>query len=118
MDKQIKEYTNPGKKNLIIVYILFLCGIVAPLLAIVGAFFAYVNKDVSDRFLSSHYIFLFRTFWLAFIGYIISTVTMIILIGFILYCIIAIWFLLRLAVGFKYLLNDWPHPNPETFWIK
>lgn len=118
MDKQIKEYTQAGKKNLIILYILYLCGIVAPLLPVVGAFFAYVNKDISDRFLSSHYIFLFRTFWLAFISYVISTITLVIYIGLVLYIAVSIWFLLRIAVGFKYLLNDRSHPNPMTYWIK
>ena len=49
MDKEIKKYINAGKTNLIVIYILFLCGVVAPLLPIIGAVFAYINKDIKDK---------------------------------------------------------------------
>ena len=118
MDKEIKNYTEPGKMNLIVIYILFLCGIVAPLLPIIGAVFAYINKDTADKAFASHYIFLFRTFCIGGVGLIVSSVTAIILIGPILYIGLLIWFLLRIAIGFKYLLNDSAHPNYMTYWIK
>ncbi len=118
MDKEIKRYTEPGKKNLIVLYVLFLCGIVAPLLPVIGAVFAYINKDIADKTFASHYTFMLRTFCIGVIGLIISAVTTVILIGPILYVCLAIWFILRIAVGFKYLLNDLPHPNYMTYWIK
>lgn len=118
MNRDIKQYIDPGKKNLIAIYILFLCGIVAPLLPIIGAVFAYINKDIADKTLASHYIFIFRTFCIACVGALISMVTTIIIIGPILYIGLMIWFILRVAIGFKYLLNDLPHPNYNSYWVK
>ncbi len=118
MDKEIKKYINAGKTNLIVIYILFLCGVVAPLLPIIGAVFAYINKDIKDGFLASHYIFILRTFWIGFIGIIISVITTIILIGPVLYACLFVWFILRIAIGLKYLLNDTEHPNYRTYWIR
>ncbi len=118
MNKEIKQYINPGKKNLIMLYILFLCGVVTSLLPIIGAVFAYINKDVEDETLASHYIFLFRTFWIGCVGTIICIIATIIMIGPILYICLIIWFILRVAIGFKYLLNDTAHPNYMSYWIK
>lgn len=118
MDKEIKKYINAGKTNLMVIYILFLCGVVAPLLPIIGAVFAYVNKDIKDGLLASHYTFILRTFCIGFIGIIISMITTIILIGPVLYACLFVWFILRIAIGLKYLLNDTGHPNYMTYWIK
>ncbi len=118
MDHEIKKYINAGKINLIAIYILFLCGVVAPLLPIIGVVFAYLNKDIENRFFASHYAFILRTFFIGFIGIIISMITTIILIGPILYICLFVWCVLRIAIGFKYLLNDKEHPNYKTYWIK
>jgi len=118
MDKEIKQYMQAGKKNLTVLYILYLCGVVAPLLPLIGAIFAYVNRDVADRYLATHYTFILRTFCIGLVGIVITFITTIIFIGPILYIALVIWFLLRIIIGFKYLLNDTAHPNCKTFWIK
>ncbi|WP_341756430.1 MULTISPECIES: hypothetical protein [unclassified Candidatus Tisiphia] len=118
MDKEIKKYIKAGRTNLIVIYILFLCGIVAPLLPIIGTIFSYINKDVKNKYLASHYIFIWRTFWMGFVGIMISMITTIILIGPVLYLCLLVWFILRIAIGFKYLLNSIEHPNYMTYWIK
>jgi len=118
MNREIKQYLNPGKKNLIVVYVLFLCGIIAPPLPIIGAIFAYINKDITDKTLASHYIFLFRTFCIWCIGGIICTIAIIVIISSILYILLSIWFMLRIIIGFKYLLNNQAISNYMTYWIK
>lgn len=123
MDKHLKEYTESGKKNLIVVYILYLCGIVAPLLPLMGVVFAYINKDKNkgDNFTTSHYVFLFRTFCLGFLGwiiYIVTISTILVGIGLALKFILAVWYILRVAIGFKYMIEDQTYPNPMTYWIK
>ncbi|WP_425363023.1 DUF4870 family protein [Candidatus Tisiphia endosymbiont of Hybos culiciformis] len=118
MDKEIKKYIKAGRPNLVVVYILFLCGIVAPLLPIIGAVFSYINKDIKNKYLASHYIFIWRTFWMGFVGIMISMITTIILIGSVLYLCLLVWFILRIAMGFKYLLNGTEHPNYMTYWLK
>jgi uncharacterized membrane protein len=118
MDKEIKKYIAAGRTNLVVIYVLFLCGIVAPLLPIIGAVFAYINKDIKNKYLASHYIFIWRTFWIGFVGMMISIITTIMLIGSVLYICLLVWFILRIAMGFKYLLNGIEHPNYMTYWIK
>lgn len=41
MSDDIKEYLDPGKKNLILIYVLYLCGIIIPILPIIGVVFAF-----------------------------------------------------------------------------
>ncbi|WP_375326942.1 hypothetical protein [Candidatus Tisiphia endosymbiont of Nemotelus uliginosus] len=128
MNNEIKEYTKAGRSNLIIIYILFLCGIIAPLLPVVGVIFAYMHKDVKDSNLSSHYIFLLRTFCIGLAGDIICFfINLLVLLTFpilllllkpICYACLYIWYILRVAIGFKYLLNYEPYENYMTYWIK
>ncbi len=117
MDKQLKEYTKSGKKNLIVVYILYLCGIVAPILPLIGVLFAYINKDKGDNFAVSHYVFLFRTFCLSVLAWSICFIFTFI-IGIVLNFILAVWYILRVAIGFKYMIEGQAYPNPMTYWIK
>jgi uncharacterized membrane protein len=118
MNNEINQYLQAGKKNLIVIYILYLGGVAAPLLPIIGAVLAYVNKDVNDRLLASHYTLLFRTFWMVLAGTLLSVVTAIIFIGPIIYGLVVIWAVFRLVIGLKYLTNDLEHPNPLSLWIK
>lgn len=118
MNDEIKEYFAASKKNLIAIYMLYLCGVVAPVLPLIGVILAYINKDIKDKILASHYTFVIRTFCIGLVGMIISIVTTIILIGPILYVMIVIWFVIRIVIGFKYLVENIEYPNPLTFWIK
>jgi uncharacterized membrane protein len=117
MDEKVKQYLEASKKNLTVIYILYLCGVVVPVFVLIGAVMAYVNKDKGDRILAGHYIFILRTFVIGLIGYIISIITTVILIGPILYMGLCGWFIARIVMGLKYLVEDYPHPNPLTFWI-
>jgi uncharacterized membrane protein len=118
MNDEIKQYLHAGKKNLIAIYILFLCGMVIPVLPVIGVIIAYINKDVKDTFLSSHYIFIIRTFCIAFIGLLVSMITMFIFIGPVLYFIVWAWSVARIVTGLKYLSDNTGHTNPMTYWIK
>ena len=118
MNDSVAEYLEANKKNLTIVYVLYLCSIVAPLLSIVGAVFAYIYKNTNNTILSSHYLFLYRTFWISTVMSLISFVTTIVFIGVIIYVLLFVWFIIRVAFGFKCLMNNMAHPNPLTFLIK
>lgn len=118
MSEQIKQYLNPGKKNLILIYILYLSGIIIPILTIIGAVFAFANKESDNSLYKSHYSFAFRTFYLMALGYIIAMVTTFIFVLPIIYMLIFIWFVVRSIFALQYLLDDQPHPNPQTFWIR
>lgn len=118
MNNEVKEYLQPGRKNLIAVYILYLCGIIVPLLPIIGVASAYLNKNSYDRIYQSHYIFLIRTFFFGLGGIFVSMITTIIFIGPLIYFAVLIWFIARIVIGFKYLIDNKEHPNPLTFLIR
>lgn len=118
MSEEIKQYLDPGKKNLILIYILYLCGIIVPILPIVGAVFAFANKTNSSKLYRSHYIFAFRSFCFGILGAFVAMITTLIFIGPILNMLIFVWFVVRSIVALQYLLEEQPHPNPLTFWIK
>ena len=118
MNDDIKEYLQPGRKNLIVIYILYLCGIIVPLLPIIGAISAYLNKNSFDKTYQSHYIFLLRTFCFGVGGIFLSMITTIIFIGPLIYFAVLIWFIARIVIGFRYLIDNREHPNPLTFLIR
>lgn len=118
MSEDIKEYLDPGRKNLILIYILYLCGIIAPLLTIVGAVFAFANQNYKNKTWQSHYIFAFRTFVFGLLGLFISILTTFIFIGPVIYILVFVWFVVRSILAVQYLLDNVPHPNPTTFWIR
>jgi uncharacterized membrane protein len=117
MSDDVEEYLDPGKKNLILIYILYLCGIIIPVLPIVGAVFAFANQGHKKEFWQSHYILAFRTFYIALAAAFVAMITTFVL-GTILYIVIFVWFVVRSIIAMRYLLEESPHPNPLTFWIK
>lgn len=118
MDQRIIDYTTSGKKNLVLVYSLYLGALLSLLFPFIGAVFVYLNQDKADGWCTSHYLFLLRSAVLGLIGYGLYCITALIVIGGLLYFLLAIWFVLRLVIGLKYCLNHQPHPNPKTVWIR
>jgi uncharacterized membrane protein len=118
MNEEVKEYLQPGKKNLILIYILYLGGLLIPILPIIGVVFAYANQNISNLVWQSHYVFAFRTFLFGMAASFVAMITTFIFIGPILYMLILVWFIVRSIVAMQFLLEESPHPNPLTFWIK
>lgn len=118
MSDEIKEYFKVGKKNIIFVYVLYLLGMIIPMLSIVGAVFAYLNKDDKNQMLASHYTFAFRTFLGVVIAEFVAMITVVFLIGPIISFCIFIWAVARSIIALQYLLDDLAYPNPLTFSIK
>lgn len=67
MSEEIKEYLEPGKKNIILIYILFLGSLIFPILCFLGGAFAYANKSHANKVLQSHYLFAYKTFFFLFV---------------------------------------------------
>jgi len=83
------------------VYIIYLLDLLVPLISIVGLIIAYVYRDGNNGFENSHFRFQIRTFWILLIYSIISFVTMIIIVGYLLGFITVIWFIIRCIKGIK-----------------
>ncbi len=118
MSDEIKQYLQPGKKNLILIYVFYLIGFMVPVFSLVGAAFAYANKEDSNEFLRNHYIFALRTFIFGIIFWFVAFVSFVIYIGIIIYPLVFVWFFVRSIIALQYVIQELPHPNPLTFWIK
>lgn len=117
MSDEIKEYLQPGKKNLILLYIMYLIGLVAPIFPVIGAAFAYANKSIANKTLKSHYLFALRTFYLSAAGWLVCYILNMIFINPIIY-VVFVWYTVRSIIALQLLIQDLPHPNPMTFWLK
>jgi|JFJP01.1.fsa_nt_gi uncharacterized membrane protein len=118
MNEQIKEYLEPGKKNIILIYVLFLGSLVFPIVCFLGGAFAYANKSDANEVLRSHYLFAYTNFFICVIAFILSSMINLIFIFPLLYVMVLVWFVLRGIVALQFLFRNLPHPNPLTFWIK
>lgn len=118
MNKDIKIYLDPGKKNLVLIYVLYLGGVILPLLPIIGAAFAFANQNYKEEIWRGHYIFAFRTFIFGMIGAFIAMITTVVFIGPIIYVLMFTWLVARSIIAIQYILGENPHPNPSSFWIQ
>jgi len=100
-----------------IIYILYLVGIVMPILTVIGLVMAYVNRETTDDWLNSHFQFQIRTFWLGLLFSMISGLLTIIFIGYFFLLVTALWFIIRCVKGLKYLDQQQAHPNAVTWMI-
>lgn len=118
MDSRLKQYLQPSAKNIIIIYTLYLCSVVLPVFMVIGAVMAYINRNVNNVFLASHYVFLVRTcvIYMFIVGaaFVVSFASVGIITNILLY----LWFIVRIVNGLRYLFDGLPHQNPLTFWVK
>ena len=85
--------------------------------AIVGVVIAYVKRDeVAGTPFESHMTSAIRTFWISLIGYLISGVLMIVLIGFALAIVVFLWQLFRTIRGIILAIDGRAIENP-TGWF-
>ncbi len=126
MEKRgFKEYLGPSRKNVIIIYFLYVisCLLTLPPLFLLGFVMSYVNKDVKNHMLSSHYSFLNGTFFICvfvFILWLICTILLALVFApssWFLILLFYLWFFLRIGIGLKYITDSKEHPKPSTLWI-
>ena len=99
-----------------IVYALYLASLVAGITAIVGLIIAYVNSSDPDERLRTHYRFQIRTFWIGLMYTIGGTITIPIMIGWLILIWAVVWFLIRCIKGMVALNEGRAHPDPGT-WL-
>lgn len=100
-----------------IISVLYLSGFMLGVTWIVGVVLAYVWKsEAKAEWEISHYTYLIRTFWIGFIGTVISIILMIILIGFLLWAAVAVLMVVRCVLSLINAQKQEPMPNPET-WL-
>ncbi|MEM1129944.1 MAG: hypothetical protein AAGH83_05405 [Pseudomonadota bacterium] len=101
----------------LITYGLYIVGAVFSPLAIVGLIIAYRQRGENRPLLHSHYTFLIRTFWIALLGIAIALLMTGMGIGFLLYVVVVVWYLIRAIKGIVWLKDGKPIENPQTWFM-
>jgi len=98
-----------------IIYILYLVGFATGITLLIGVIMAYVNKDDAPDWLRSHYDFQIRTFWIGLLYCVLGGILSIVFIGFLVLLFWAVWLIVRVVKGFKYLEQRQPVPDVKTW---
>lgn len=99
----------------LVIYVLYLIPI--GITHIVGLIMAYVARDTAPEWLRSHYTFQIRTFWIGLLYFCIAGVLCVALIGFVLLPIVAVWFIVRCALGLVRLSRREAYLNARSWTI-
>lgn len=99
-----------------VIYILYLVGILLPVMTIVGVVVAYVFRGEASNTMQSHYTFQIRTFWISLLLQIIGWLTLVVGIGWLILLIWLIWLIVRCVKGLRIVSKNLPYPNPKT-WL-
>jgi uncharacterized membrane protein len=112
--------TNPAADMAKIIYVLYLVGWIIPVVPpIIGLIMAYINRADAPAWVQSHYQFQIRTFWIGTLFFVIGCVvaTFIVnFIGWLIFVLTMVWWIIRCVKGLKELFEGAPHPNPAT-WV-
>jgi uncharacterized membrane protein len=98
-----------------IVYVLYLIGLVTGITILVGVVVAYIYRDESPEWLRTHYEAQIRLFWIALLYCVIAGILTAILIGLLLFLVIAIWWIIRCIKGLKHLDQRAAYPDYQSW---
>jgi uncharacterized membrane protein len=98
-----------------IVYVLYLIGLLTGITLIIGVVMAYIYKDDSPDWLRTHYESQIRVFWIGLLYSIVATLLIFVLVGFLLYFVIAVWWIVRCVKGLKYLDQRQAYPDYQSW---
>lgn len=105
------------RQTALIVYVLMLVPIVPVISHIVGLVMAYVSRDTAPPWLRSHYNFQINTFWMGLLYFVVAGLLCLLLVGFLLLPVVAIWWIVRCALGLSRLMRSEPYPTPDNWLI-
>jgi len=107
--------TDDGSGPAKIVYALYLLFFFVGLTPVIGVIVAYIYRDDAPDWLRSHYTFQIRTFWFGLLWSAIGTLLAIVLIGWLILLIVAIWWIVRCIKGLKAVSQQREVPNPASW---
>ena len=98
-----------------IVSLLYLASFLTGITGLVGIVLAHVWRgEQHEAWMTSHYTYLIRTFWIGFAASIVAALLSIVLIGMLLFPVIAIWFGVRSVMSLMKAQRREPMPDPQT----
>jgi uncharacterized membrane protein len=102
---------DPHEKNLaLIAYVLHLLGAFTLLSSIAALVINYIKRDESSTVLSTHHRWMIRTFWWGLVWCLLALVLAFVLIGFLVYGVVAVWWIYRHVRGLLALAENKPLP--------
>ena len=97
------------KNYVFIAYVTYAVGLLILFTPVVGVIMAYVKRDEAQGSIyPSHIDYLIKTFWVSLVGTVLGTFTTLILIGWLILLVTAIWFIYRVVIGLIKLNEDKP----------
>lgn len=99
-----------------IIYVLYLAGFVVGITPLVGLVMAYMGRGEAPAWLESHYTYAIRTFWIGLLYAVVASLLTVVLIGFLLYVVVAVWFIVRCVKGLMRVDKEQPIEEPAT-WV-
>ncbi len=119
-NQNLKQSTSDIEKFLSsqrIIYGLFALGFLVAPATIAGLIVAYIVRSDAAPWLQTHYTFLIRTFWIGLLYSFISALAVMIFIGPLMLLAVAVWFLLRVVLGWMKMEKSEPIANPQSWWL-
>ena len=110
MATNVVNTANSDVKNYVfIAYVTYAVGLLILFTPVVGVIMAYVKRDEAQGTIyASHIDYLIKTFWVSLAGTVLGTFTTLILIGWLILLVTAIWFIYRVVIGLIKLNEDKP----------
>ena len=100
----------------LVVYLLYLAGLVIPAASLVGIVVAYVHRDAADAIESSHFSFQIGTFWKGLLGVVVGVILAFVVIGWFVLLAVYIWWIIRCVKGLKWLSEGVEVPDSSS-WL-
>ena len=89
-----------------VVYALQAVALVTGIPMLIGVIINYVTRgEVRDSWVDSHYRWQIRTFWYSVLWTVLGTVTVVILVGYLVLTLAYLWLIYRIAIGWIKLSN-------------
>lgn len=107
----------PGSNNVKLIYVLYIASIAFGITALVGLVLAYMNRGRGGPVADSHYTYIIRTFWIGLLYALVSAFLALVLIGFVLMALVAVWAILRCGKGLMAIGREEPIADPDTWMI-
>lgn len=105
----------------IINYVLLILGNVTGITSIIAVILAYARREDATHWMTSHYTYQIRTFWIALVGVVICAILTVTFVGAPLAGLLGlalwVWVLVRSAAGLVKLAQGEAVADPHGFWI-
>jgi uncharacterized membrane protein len=114
----ISVYLHPGRENVMLIYILYLIGLVPAFGAvplIVGFVMALLNRSSDDGVWASHYEYQFRQAAIGLLFIVVSAILVVVVIGVAGIILTAVWWIVRSVKGLQAASRNEAIADPKSY---